>query len=203
VSGIAWTTDTDAHRDAVLELAGRASAPYDAFVHESSAAAERVQRTLWEAGAAEFGPPHGVAALVGDRVVGFVAGLCADDLLRRRLAAAKVLRRHGELLPPVSEDRARLASTTLLRAASGDHYLSRLAVDPSAQGRGLGRQLLARFLAGGGAAHRFVLEVAPGAHAALALYRAHGFEEIARREVTDEASGRRLAYLHLARPAGP
>lgn len=69
------------------------------------------------------------------------------------------------------------------RAIAGEAELLTLAVAPEARRRGVGRRLLAGFLAEAAArdGRRVFLEVAADNAAALALYRATGFAEAGRR----------------------
>ncbi len=78
--------------------------------------------------------------------------------------------------------------------------LRRIAVRPSARGRGLGRDLLAAVIAHARAAgcERVELEVAAGNLAALALYRAAGFVEVGRRAGYYKAPPDDAALLTLA-----
>ncbi|MEZ5887646.1 MAG: ribosomal protein S18-alanine N-acetyltransferase [Paracoccaceae bacterium] len=78
------------------------------------------------------------------------------------------------------------------RAAAGEAELLTIAVRPDAQGRGIGRALLADLIAMARdrAAKRLFLEVAAGNESAIRLYRAAGFTQIAIRRgyFTDGAS---------------
>jgi len=76
-----------------------------------------------------------------------------------------------------------LSGHLLLRVAGDEAEVLLLGVDPARRRRGLGRLLLEaglRLAASRGAARVF-LEVRPSNRAALALYRAAGFEEVGRR----------------------
>lgn len=76
-------------------------------------------------------------------------------------------------------DGAIVGTVALLRDAEGVYELGKMAVTRALQGRGIGRALLAaaiaRFRARGG--RTLFLESHSSLHAALALYRAMGFEQ--------------------------
>ncbi len=77
-----------------------------------------------------------------------------------------------------------------------------IAVDPSAQRRGIGKTLLRRLLARADDLRaRTLLEVRTDNDAAIALYREHGFETVGRRRRYYQPSGAD-AYT-MARPARP
>lgn len=85
-----------------------------------------------------------------------------------------------DLLPPIVQPLVELEA-----AAPGSWYLNALAVLPNAQGRGVGRRLLAeadRLAAESGAPLLSVI-VASENGRAFSLYRQHGFREIDRRAV--------------------
>ncbi len=194
------TPDLAGHRDAYLELEALASAPYNDFVFGDPRRSLRVRQALFDDGSAEWAAPHGVLALDGQEPVAMMARLEGRALVRARMRSAVGLARSGVL----DEDaglaaRLRLAGGTLLHVRPEDFYLSRLAVADGARGRGLGRLLLEQFLREGQERgfRSFVLEVAAGSAAALALYRSVGFRESGHQAVTDPATGRRLEYLHL------
>ena len=71
----------------------------------------------------------------------------------------------------------RVDGFAIVGAELGASYLQRVAVDPDAQGRGLGRSLVreAQRWAGGHGAHSMLLNTQPENHRAAALYRAEGF----------------------------
>lgn len=70
------------------------------------------------------------------------------------------------------------------RRIDDEAELANFAVAPARRGQGIGRRLLYDFLvaAGGAASTVAFLEVRPSNAAALRLYRAFGFEELARRK---------------------
>lgn len=78
---------------------------------------------------------------------------------------------------------ATLQAYAILAVGADEAHLLNLCVDPSRQGRGLGRRLLQRMveLARWHRAGRIFLEVRPSNPAAIALYRSEGFIEIGRR----------------------
>ncbi|MBH1433639.1 ribosomal protein S18-alanine N-acetyltransferase [Stenotrophomonas maltophilia] len=71
----------------------------------------------------------------------------------------------------------------VLSIAADEAHVLNICIDPLAQSRGLGRQLLRALvqLASGRGAQRVFLEVRPSNTPALALYHSEGFNEIGRR----------------------
>ncbi|HDS1137260.1 TPA: ribosomal protein S18-alanine N-acetyltransferase [Stenotrophomonas maltophilia] len=71
----------------------------------------------------------------------------------------------------------------VLSIAADEAHVLNICIDPLAQSRGLGRQLLRALvqLAGDRGAQRVFLEVRPSNTPALALYHSEGFNEIGRR----------------------
>lgn len=71
----------------------------------------------------------------------------------------------------------------VLSIAAGEAHVLNICIDPLAQSRGLGRQLLRALvqLAADRGAQRVFLEVRPSNTPALALYHSEGFNEIGRR----------------------
>lgn len=125
-------------------------------------------------------------------------------LIRRAFAA--VAERYGDpALPPLveslEEHRARYATHTVLKATDdrgvivgtvqgesrpdGTCYVSRLAVDPVMQGRGIGRMLAEALEAECPDARRFELFTGHRCEASLALYTSLGFSEIRRERASD------------------
>lgn len=83
----------------------------------------------------------------------------------------------------VMEDAGRVVGYSLLSVAAGEAHILNLCIDPDMQRRGLGQRMLLRLLdlARWHRAQRVFLEVRPSNQAAIALYRAHGFNEIGTR----------------------
>ena len=81
-----------------------------------------------------------------------------------------------------------LAGYAVLQEVAGEGELLRIAVDPTARGRGLGRKLLEAVTetAGEDGIQTIFLEVRQSNRAAVNLYRSAGFREI----------GRRRGYYH-------
>ncbi|MFP4132024.1 MAG: ribosomal protein S18-alanine N-acetyltransferase [Thiohalospira sp.] len=79
---------------------------------------------------------------------------------------------------------AGLAGYGLISAAAGECHILNLCTAPEQRGRGLGRLLLRALLAEGrlAGAEQAFLEVRPSNSAAVALYRAEGFETVGVRE---------------------
>ena len=80
--------------------------------------------------------------------------------------------------------RHRVAGFAMLRLAADEAELMTIAVDPKWRGRGIGAALLRAAFEDllMSSARRLFLEVAADNQPALALYRAHGFAEIGRRD---------------------
>ncbi|HEY7517512.1 MAG TPA: GNAT family N-acetyltransferase [Methylomirabilota bacterium] len=200
MESLTLSADIGLARARYLELEQAASRPYGRFVYGSDAIHAAVHAYLLDSGAAEFSPPDGKLALADTEVVGMLAALSGAALGHRRLQSAYRIARS----PFVAADtdltrRIRLASETLLRPDPDDLYVSRIAVAPTARGRGIGAAMLERLLREARAAgmRRCVVEVAPGNAAALALYARHGFVQVDARSVTDARTGRALAYIHM------
>ena len=182
-----------------MALESAASAPYMRFTYSTAADARRAQALLFERAVGEFVPPAGKLLILDGRPAGMVACLTGAALRRARLAAGAALMRAGLMADSALARRVQLASTTLLKPAAEDFYLSRIAVHEDFRGQGVGAALLRHVLdeAARSQAPRCVLEVAPEATAAIALYQRHGFEEIDRRTVEDPDTDRTLQYVHM------
>ena len=190
-------------KEAFLALEYAASAAYNEFIYAGRAQADAVRTALFDAGVAEFSPPHGCVLLADGAVSGAIACLPASELRKCRMRCAfflgkSALYREDEALL----GRMALAGQTLMKLGAGDYYLSRIAARP---GIGLGGRLLAHCeerAAEAGAA-RICLEVAAENAPAISFYRKHRFEDVERQEVEDPATGRRLAYLHMVKNVAP
>ena len=191
------------HKEAFLAFEYAASAAYNEFVYADRAQADAVRTALFDAGVAEYCPPHGCVLLAGGAVSGALACLPASELRKCRMRSAFFLGKS----PVYREDEAllgrmALAGQTLMKLAAGDYYLSRIS---ARRGVGVGGRLLAHCegrAAEAGAA-RICLEVAAANAPAIAFYRKHGFEDVERLDVEDPATGRRLAYLHMVKNVAP
>jgi ribosomal protein S18 acetylase RimI-like enzyme len=73
--------------------------------------------------------------------------------------------------------------------ATGDVWLDRLHIEPSAYGTGLAADLLHAVLAAHAGIPSIVLEVLEGNDRAMAFYRKHGFEVVERRSASHGAEG--------------
>ena len=89
----------------------------------------------------------------------------------------------------------------LIREAAGEAEVLTLAVAPRARRQGLGRALLDAAIVRLGTAELF-LEVAADNSAAIALYRAAGFEQVGVRRGYYARSGGKVDALMLKRGAG-
>ena len=99
---------------------------------------------------------------------------------------------------PASGEAAALAGYGLISAAAGECHILNLCTAPDQRGRGLGRLLLRALLAEGrlAGAEQAFLEVRPSNDAAVALYRAEGFETVGVREgYYPAAEGREDAWV--------
>lgn len=102
----------------------------------------------------------------------------------------------------VAEDAAGIAGYAVLAGGPGEAHLLNLCVEPSRQGAGLGRRLLAHMVqvAREHRADTIFLEVRPSNEHALALYRDTGFVEVGvRRDYYPAGRGRREDAIVLAR----
>jgi ribosomal protein S18 acetylase RimI-like enzyme len=191
--------------DAFVELELLASAPYVDFVYEDRDLARRIHRRLVDHDVGEFATPHGVLALdaTGEAVGMYAGPLDSTELSRARLRAAAALMKDADFAAdPLIRQRASRARAALLQPQAGDAYLSRIAVAPSARGRGIGRALLIRFLADCArrGAQRAILEVSPRHEEALSMYQRAGFEQVG--EASASADERVLTYRHLVKSLG-
>lgn len=192
------------HEAAFLRLAALASLAHDQFAFRDEAAAARFYAELYARGGADFAPPSGRVLMVEGRPAGMFALVPPAVLRRSRLVGAMMLARSPQLRgDPGLVERLKLAAETFVRPEVTDGYLSRLAVDPAAVGRGIGRWLLDAALAAT-REHglvRCVLEVAEENERAITLYRAGGFEEVGAARTRDPETGATLGYLHMAHAA--
>jgi ribosomal-protein-alanine N-acetyltransferase len=99
-----------------------------------------------------------------------------------RSQCAGILPMTGVRLVLARENQKKSVGFSLFRTVAGDSELLLLAVDPQAQGKGIGRKLLEHFIgdAKANGAERIHLEVRDG-NAATRLYEAAGFTEVNRR----------------------
>jgi ribosomal-protein-alanine N-acetyltransferase len=101
----------------------------------------------------------------------------------------------------LARDGRAITGFILSRAVEDEAEILMVAVDPSQQGRGLGRRLLARHLGRLAArgARRVFLEVDEGNGAALRLYTRAGFAKVGRRPGYYPSGENRAAALILRR----
>lgn len=101
----------------------------------------------------------------------------------------------------VARDGRATMGFVLSRTVEDEAEILMVAVDPSAQGRGLGRQLLSRHLGRLAArgARRVFLEVDEGNQAAIRLYTRAGFAQVGRRPAYYPGGESRAAALILRR----
>ena len=120
-----------------------------------------------------------LAAIVASEAAAFPEDPWTENLVREGVEG---------LLPTIGylvlEDADRVVGHAVVSVAAEDAELQRIAVDIDLRGQGLGRRLLDASLADAAArgAERVVLEVRETNEAALALYAAAGFAELARRD---------------------
>lgn len=192
----------DEQVESYLALELVASEPYSRFVYDDETVAAAAHRHLFATGVGEFAAPHAKVLVVDDMVLGVAAWLSGANLRDSRLRAAVALTKGGFFRDdPDLRRRMRLAAEALMVPRLEDLYLSRLAVDLDARGRGIGVRLVSEFESD---AHRqvcrrLVLEVSPEHEAARALYDRAGFVEIDSRKVSDPETQRELRYIHMAR----
>jgi len=192
---------TSEHTEALLQLQGAAVKAYDDFVYVDSQIADEAHRVLVLANAGEFLQPYASVALSADDVVvGMIARLTGRELRSARMRATRALQKAGFFArwPEVAK-RMSAASVAMAKVDASDYYLSRIAVSPATQGRGLGSLLMEEYFRSGKLenAERALLEVSADNDRALRLYARLGFEEIGRSEASSD--GRVLCYAHLAR----
>lgn len=102
----------------------------------------------------------------------------------------------------VAEWRGAIVGFSLMRTIMDEAELLLLAVDPSAQGQGVGRSLLQHFITNAreGGASKLHLEVRDGNHA-VRLYRQADFEIVGRRhDYYRSSDGRRFDALTMSIP---
>ncbi len=197
------STDIADDEQVFLDLEYSTSELYSRFVYSSEEDALRVRRYLFALGLCEFSPPYGQILRDGDRAVGMIATISAPDLSRLRLRAAVAMTKAGLLdTDPGVRRRMRLADQTLMKFEPLDLYWSRMAVDASTRGKGVGTFLTSRVEeeAARRGFRRIVLHVSPVSEAALRLHLKNGFRQFGAGAVTDPETGRSLEYLHLAKP---
>ena len=107
----------------------------------------------------------------------------------------------------VGEREGRIVAFGVMMLAPGEAQLLNLSVVPDARREGLGRELLARFLADAArmGAEQVFLEVRVSNTSAIALYEDSGFVRIARREsyYPPDARGAREDALVMRREVSP
>jgi ribosomal protein S18 acetylase RimI-like enzyme len=190
-----------AHRDAYLSLERLAVEPYVQFVYDNAAQADMIRERLFSDVACEFSADNGRLLLIEGRPAAMICCMPAPVVSRGRLRAAMYLVRSG-LLEGFDDVRQRmeLASSTLMKLAPSDYYLSRIAVDSSFNGSGAADELVryCEHEALRSGATRICLEVARENKRAIRLYARHGFHEVEVRTV-HAAQERSLSYLHMVK----
>ena len=183
-----------------LQLQREASVPYDNFVYADDAEASRVQRILFDAGAGEWAPPCGRAAVKDGETVGVLAGARAEDLPAVRLGASLALGRAGVLEDEDLARRMRLAFEALVKPEEGDYYYGVVAVAPVARGSDVSAELfeLARHEARQSGARRVVGQTSADSARLIAFYERTGHHWIGEGKANDPQSGRELHYRHFA-----
>lgn len=197
-----WTSELQAHRAPLLKLEEAASAAYNAFVYRDEQQAALVRTMLFDRGVAEFTGPRTCGMVHDGRLMAFISALPAEELRKCRMKSALAIAKAGFFdEDPELYGRMQVAATTGASLEDGDHYISRVAVDPQFSGRGLAGLLIehARERAASGGASRLTLEVASQNHVAQKLYLRHGFQEVAVRQADDPRTGRSLSLIQLAK----
>lgn len=196
---IEFMTDIDEHTDEVVRLSRMASRTYDRFVFDTPAQAAQACRVLFEQGAGDFSPPHGVAAVEGGMLLGIIAGMSAEAMFETGLRALMVLGR----LDFVTQGsrvvrRMKLAAQTFARLEPGDFCSTKLAVARAARGRGIGDLLVEHQLVEARRLgyRRLVFNVSPNHLAAQRLHERFGARRLGQATVRDPETGREFTQLH-------
>jgi ribosomal protein S18 acetylase RimI-like enzyme len=187
--------------DEYLALVATAEASYSRFVFTTDQQAAHYRRLLFAKGIAEHSPPAARLLLVDGKLVGALALATKTLLSKRRLATAWTLSRDPELQRDQAMlQRMRLSASTFVAVEEGDLYISRIAVETSMSGKGLGTRLLEEAIVEGReiSARRCILDVDTENLRAHAFYARHGFIAVGESSVTDVATGRTLSHRHLA-----
>ncbi|MGH3043049.1 MAG: GNAT family N-acetyltransferase [Gaiellaceae bacterium] len=167
-------------RPAVAELIHEAGNPYfDWFFGDPQRAAATLAGWIRRP-SSEVAASRVTLLLAGDVLAGAMVALSGEQLRRCRQADVVALLKD---LGPDRSGRAalveRIQTANALFAPVGpeDFYLSKIGVLPGHRGMGLGRTLMAEFLAAGRAAgsSRFRLDVSADNEPAVCLYRSLGF----------------------------
>jgi ribosomal protein S18 acetylase RimI-like enzyme len=196
------TGEIGPYASAFLELEGEASDPYNSFVYENKAQAIEIRRFLFESSLCEFSPPYARILLEDGRVLGMLACLTGNDLLRVRLKGALALSKAGVFTQSSAlQQRMHLAGQTLIKPLAGDYYLSRIAVARAERGRGIGGFLMEQFEFKGRnlGCWRLTLEVAAHDEQAVGFYVQQGFSKMDLQRAFDTQTGRLLEYLQMAK----
>ncbi len=199
-----FTTDLLPYRDLRLDLDFRASEPYNSFVFEDEDEARRVQAYLFDAGVSDASPPHAVLTLDEGKPVALDSAFGWERFTELRAGAAVALARSGLILPDsATARRMQLADQVLFTPSQGDFYGSRTAVVPGVAGAAMAVFLMKRRIAEARSQgyRRYVGEIASHVTAMVRIStEAFGFEPVDVKRVDDEATGRSLELIHLARP---
>ena len=196
---IEFTTDIDAYADVVVRLSRMASRTYDRFVFDTPVQAAQACHVLFEQGVGDFSPPHCVAVVEGDTLLGIFAGMSAEAMFETGLRALMVLGRLDFVTPGSGiVRRMKLAAQTFAPLEPGDYCSTKLAVTRAARGKGIGDLLAehqineARRLG----FKRLILNVSPNHEAAINLHDRFGGQSLGEATIRDPETGRELTHLH-------
>jgi ribosomal protein S18 acetylase RimI-like enzyme len=199
--GVELTTEIDASAvPELLQLEYEASAPFYEFIYDNVAEAREAQRILWDAGAGEWAPPHGLFAMRDHEFVGLLGGGMTADLERIHLAASLALGRAGILDDEDRSRRMQLAVQALAHPEAGDFYYSVVGVTPAARGSEVGGEVfdLARQHARERGARRVIGQTLADNERLVAFYERTGHHWIGEGKAADPKTGRSLHYRHFA-----
>jgi GNAT superfamily N-acetyltransferase len=183
-----------------LDLEYESSLPFYDFVFADEAEARRVQRILFDAGAGEWAPPHGRAAVKDGELVGLLGGASAADLQSVRLGASMALARAGVFDDEDLAHRMQLAVGCLAQPEEGDYYYGLFAVTPEARSTEVGAELLELSWqeARKSGARRTVGQAFADTPRLIAYYERIGHHWIGEARASDPKTGRELHYRHMA-----
>ena len=196
------TRDIGSHADKLITLAAAASSTYDSFVYDDPAQAKATQELLFQSGASEFSPPFASLVFDDGELTAMAAAMMANQVASSRMRAAMALSRAPWFTRTSNvRRRSQLAGRTFFLLEASDFYISRIAVEATARGKGYASSLLNQIEseAREAAATRLTLDVSPDKEAAIRLYTRLGFELIGQGETHDAQTGRTLVHLHMAK----
>lgn len=172
------------HKTDLIPLLVAASQPYLGALYGGPPAGAAIFAALMACDASEFSAGHAqILCEAGDPRGCYVALPGSQLPACRRAELCEALRYFGAGAASSLGKRLALLSSLFPPILDGDFYLSKLAVQAAARGRGFGRLLLDHYMERGRQMgfRRFRLDVSQKNHAARHLYEAAGFRVIERR----------------------